>query len=186
MENKYSIDYLLSGDDVLHIAGPNTIILNYPQLYEYQSIEQLFSNGIEKIILLYLTDRDDINMSFSGHWVSITKRNNHIVFFDPYGYMPDSEIKFNKTNEKREFLNQNSNYLTRLLYDYCKKGGIIEYNQMRFQKHGRNINSCGRHAAFQARFYDIPLDYYQKVFKDLRKKGWNLDDVIVFLTNQFL
>lgn len=183
--DKYSKNYLLTDDDVKHISGPGTIVINYPELYKYKSIEQLFAHG-PKVIILYLTDRDDVNRMFSGHWVALTKYGNHVTHFDSYGLLPDSEIKFNKTASKRKRLNQNINYLTRLLYNYAKKGGVVEYNEYRFQKHGSSINTCGRHSALRARFYKTPLEDYQKAFINARKKGANLDDLVTQITNQFI
>lgn len=183
MNKKYSKNYLLSGNDVLTIAGKDAIVLDYPQLYNYPSIESLFTNGINKILLLYLTSQND--NEYMGHWVALVKRGNHVVHFDSYGLMPDSEIKFNDM-KKRQELNQNINYLTRLLYDYCLKGGIVEYNQYHFQKHGTRINTCGRWASLYAHFYEIPLPTFQQMLLDMRKAGWNLDNLVTELTNEFL
>lgn len=183
--SKYNKNYALSNEDVQKIAGDDTKVINYPDLYQYKSIEQLFNNT-QKVIILYLTDVDHQDQSYFGHWVALTIRENHIVFFDSYGYMPDSEIKFNKSQQKREELNQTSNYLTKLLYEYCLKGKIVEYNQYKFQKKGGRIATCGRWASIQTRFKNIPLDTFQKVFITLRKNGHNLDDVVTDLTNNFL
>lgn len=177
------MEYLLDGNEISDVSGDNTLILSYPELYEYNSIEDLFSNGIEKVIILYLQDKNGNNMN--GHWVCLTKYKNIVSFFDPYSYMPDSQIKWNDKKQRLK-LNQDENYLTKLLLDYANRGGIVEYNDMKFQKHDPNINTCGRHCAIRARFYEIPLKKYQNLFKEMKKKGFNLDELSVDLSNEIV
>ena len=176
-------EILLTGEDIKKLAGNGALILTYPELYKYKSIQQLFSQGIKKVVILYL--QESTNTYQRGHWCLLTKNNNTVSFFDSYSYMPDSEIKWND-KEKREELNQDTNYLTKLLYEFAKKGGKVEYNEMRFQKKGAERNTCGRHAGVRARFYEVPLKTYQKLFREVRKHGFDLDDFIVDVSNYLL
>lgn len=173
------MDVELTGDDMKKLAGPDSLILSYPELYKYKTIEQLFSNGINKIIILYLQTPN------SGHWCCLTLNNNIVTFFDPYNLMPDSELKFNKQILNKE-LNQEHTYLTKLLLDFAIKGGTVEYNEMRFQKLSNGVSTCGRHAGLRARYYQIPLNKYQKIFKDLKKEGYDLDKVSIFISDYLL
>lgn len=188
-------EYLLNDEDVLKIAGNGSIVMSYPELYKYNSIDELFNSGVTKILLLYLTDKDDKNMDYTGHWCALVKprtyalrptKYNHILFFDSYGLLPDSEIKFNKNVSKRRHLNQNHNYLTKLLYDFSKMGNVVEYNEYRFQAKGSNINTCGRWASFFALCSDnMTMTEFQHLFISLRKsiKPHTLDDLITSITN---
>lgn len=177
------MEVLLDGGQVEKLAGLNSIVLTYPELYNYKSIKQLFSKKISKVIILYLQEANEQGMS--GHWCLLTKRDNTVEFFDSYSLMPDSQLKWNNKAEKEE-LNQKSNYLTKLLYDYCKSGGTVLYNEMRFQKKDPTVNTCGRFVGLRAHFHDIPLKKYQQIFKNIRKKGFNLDEVSVFLSDELL
>lgn len=174
------VDVLLDGNQLLKLAGNDAIIKSYPELYNYDSVEDLFSGGINKIIILYLNEKDGNSMS--GHWCLLTKYKNIVDFFDPYGLMPDSEIDWN-SKEDRIKLNQNKRYLTKLLYNY---DGKVNYNEMRFQKKDKNINTCGRHTGLRAHFYKIPLTKYQNMFKKMREKGFDLDRLAVYISNMFL
>lgn len=176
------LNKLLNGEEMKRIADCE--ILSYPELYNYKSIPQLFENNKNGVIMILYLQNKTAN-SMVGHWCLLSKRGNICEFFDPYSLMPDSQLKWNDT-EKNEALGQDSNYLTKLLYDFSKKGGIIEFNNMRFQKKNKFINTCGRHVALRAKFYEIPLKKYQNLFKKLRKKGYNLDELSVLLTNQLL
>lgn len=169
---------LLDGEEMQRLAGRDALILSYPDLYKYNSIEDLFRN-YNKIIILYLQTPN------SGHWCCLSKYGKIVTFFDPYALMPDSEIKWN-SKEKQQALNQEENYLTRLLYNFARKGGDVEYNEMRFQEKNPNINTCGRHAGIRAHFYQIPLEQYQQMFRELRNQGINLDQASVVISDMLL
>lgn len=173
---------LLNGDQMKQISGNDSIILSYPELYKYKSIENLFNNGINKVIILYLQEKHENNMM--GHWCLLTKylNQNKVCFYDPYGFMPDSQLKWNDKEERIE-LNQEHNYLTLLLYNYSKNNGKVEYNEMKFQKKDPSINTCGRHVSVRAHFFNIPLETYQHMFKRMRNKGFDLDNLIVLISD---
>lgn len=177
------VEVLLNGDQIEELAGDGSRVLIYPELYKYKSIEELFSNGIKKNLILYLQDKQ--GNDYSGHWVALTKHNDIVTFMDPYGIIPDNQIDWNP-KDKQKRLNQDENYLTRLLHDYSRRGGIVEYNEMRFQKRGSNINTCGRHAGIWSRFHEVPLVIYQNMFKKLRENGHNLDEVSVELSDPLI
>lgn len=178
------MEVLLDGGQLKTLAGDNSIILSYPELYKYDSIESLFSNGIKKVVILYLQEKNGNNMR--GHWCLLTKHKNKVSFFDPYSLMPDSQLKWN-TKEEKEELDQDERHLTKLLLDFAEKGGNVEYNEVRFQKKHPMINTCGRHVGVRARFYDIPLTKYQRLFKVTKKNtGMTYDEIIVNLSDYLL
>ena len=76
-------------------------------------------------------------------------------------------------------------FLTQLLYDFSlNPKHKIYYNEVPFQKESKSINTCGRHIAVRGHFYKIPLETYQKIFKNLKKKGLNIDELIMYLSNK--
>jgi hypothetical protein len=176
---------LLSDKDVLRIIGPGSKVMTYPEVMKYGSIEALFG-GYDKIILLYINEID--GRDISGHWCLLTKvsRNGKIVceFSDPYGYKPDDQLKF-YTPQWRTQSGQRTNHLTKLLYDFSLgKNNEVHYNELELQKDNANINTCGRIIGLRGHFYKIPLAQYQQMFRDMKRKGYDLDKVAVALSNE--
>lgn len=174
------MEYLLTGEDMTDLAGHDTKIMSYTDLYNHKDIESLFDDGHDNIIVLYVQDKS--GNSISGHWVCLNKYPNMISFFDPYGLMPDSQLDFN-SKKKKEELNLKHRYLNDLLLDYTERGGKVEFNEMRFQKKDKKIATCGRHVGIRCHFSEIPLKRYQNIFKKMRDKGFDLDEVAVDLSN---
>ncbi len=184
MEKRDSASYLLTDSDIKQLAGPDSTVMSYPDLYEYKNIESLMRERGPKVLILYLTDKNEKERSLTGHWVVLTpgSRDSGVCFFDSYAYMPDSELNFNKSKAKRIFLNQDKKYLTQLLYDYSRRGGVVEYNEMKFQERGDGVATCGRHAGLRAKFYHIPLPEYQMMWRPIKDK----DQAAVFISNEIL
>lgn len=185
-EDKTSPAYLLTDEDILQLAGNNAKILEYPDLYDYSKIEDIFKDGTEKLILLYLADKTPY--SSTGHWVCVLPQKNGKVmsFFCPYGIMPDSSIEWTKSKEKRQYLNQDEMYLTKLLLDFANRGGSVEYNEKRLQEKDDDVSTCGRHVGLRCLFNKIPLKQYQNVMMKQKKDGWNTDDLVTELSNDIL
>ena len=180
-------DILLSDKQVKKIIGGKSKLIAYPELAQYSSIDDLFGD-CNKIILLYVNEMNDNSMV--GHWCLLTrvKRGNKTIveFQDPYGYVPDKEMDFYDEHWKSQS-GQDHNYLTRLLYNFSlDPNHEVHYNELPMQKDDPNINTCGRHIGLRGHFYKIPLEQYQKIFKNLKNKGYDLDDIVTKLTNQLL
>jgi len=181
------MERLLTGDEVYKISGPKTKLILYPQLKKYASIEQLFGRD-EKVIILYITEQE--RNSTVGHWVLLTKivRNGKVIveFNDSYGLLLDDEIDFNSYEKQVQF-GQSERLLTRLLYTFSlDPKHEVHYNEKKLQKLKNGVNSCGRWVALRAKYYKIPLEQYQKIWENLQKEGYNLDDFAVALTDNLL
>ena len=179
------VDVMLNDKIILKIMGKkDSKLIIYPNIHKYNSIEQLFENK-KKILLLYVNEmKDDKNMS--GHWTGIFRpQKNKIIFFDPYGLLIDSELNYYTKNFRKK-THQDKRYLTKLLYNFSlKKGNEVHYNELREQKLSDNINTCGRWVAVFGHFIDkMTLEKWQSIWKNLKKKGYNLDEVIVKISNQ--
>lgn len=179
------VSKLLSDTDVKKLIGKCSKLITYPELSHYSSIDDLFKD-CNKIILLYVNEIKD--NAVNGHWCLLTrvKRNGKTIveFNDPYGYMPDDQLNFYSDKWRRES-GQNYKYLTKLLYDFSlNPNNEVHYNELQLQKESPDVNTCGRWAAIRGYFYRIPLKTFQKRFEDLREKGFDLDKVAVYLTNQ--
>jgi hypothetical protein len=177
-------DILLTDKQILKIAGDKSKILIYPDIKNYNSIEELFGNN-NKIILLYLNEVTD--SSYSGHWTCLIRRKEGkdtvVEFMDPYGLVPNDELKWFSENELRN-LNQDNNHLIQLLYNFSlQKNHKVEYNEDKVQAQKNDIATCGRFVALRCHFYDVPLKIWQEQWKNLKKKGYDLDQVSVYMTN---
>ena len=181
------MDKLLTDTEVMKIIGGKSKLVTYPELMEFSKIDDLFGDS-DKIILLYVNEMN--GNSVVGHWCLLTKvkkgKRTEIEFTDPYGFMPDEQIKFYDTQWKNES-GQNRNALTKLLYDFSlNPKNSVFYNELKVQKDNENINTCGRHIGLRGHFYKVPLKKYQQIFKNLKKNGNDLDEIIVELTNKLL
>lgn len=128
-----SEDVYLSGKNVIDICRGQTHIVQYHELYKYDSIEKLLEQHGTVTILYEIT-------SGSGHWVCMYYDNDYTLnFFDSYaigGGVPDADLKYAEYN-----LNEGRPYLTLLLEKYNKK---IIINNVRLQAFKKDINTCGR------------------------------------------
>jgi len=179
---------LLSDKEVLRLAGNGAKVVLYPDIAKYDDIDDLFGN-YNKILLLYVNQTD--SQSITGHWVCLlrNRRNGKLIYevSDSYGKEIDGHLD-NFPKEYRDSLGQSKNFLTRLLYKKLKNSNNSEvhYNQIGLQNKKPNIATCGRFAGVRARFSDIPLEKYQQYFRELRNKGYDLDKVIVNISNKLL
>lgn len=177
-------DILLTDKQILKIAGSRSKILTYPDLKNYNTIEQLFGN-YDKIILLYLNEINGNN--YSGHWTCLIKRKEGkdtiVEFDDPYGLIPNKELEWFTEDELRN-LDQDNNHLIQLLYNFSLgENHKVEYNEDKMQSKKINIATCGRFVALRCHFYDVPLKIWQEEWRKLQSKGYNLDEVSVYLTD---
>jgi hypothetical protein len=149
------IEYPLSDTDINAILKPPTKIFTYPDLEIMNTIDDCFdSEG--RCMMLYPTTSET-----NGHWVCMMKRGNQIEFFDPYGKVPDSELKWVGSSKRRE-LNIEHPTLTRM---FKESGDEVIYNSHDFQKSDRDVNTCGRHCIVRLMYKDLPLDAYLKLVK---------------------
>ncbi len=183
-EIREDVKKLLTDEDILKIIGGRARVVTYPEIKQYNNLRSLFGD-CNKLIILYINEVD--HKGIIGHWCLLTKTkrgNKSIIdFMDPYGYMPDEILKM-YTSDWREQSGQSKNYLTELLYKYSLKDNHeIHYNELPLQHEDKDINTCGRWVAVRGFFHKIPLEQFQKIFKKLQEKGYNLDYVITKISN---
>lgn len=178
-----SLYKLLTSDDVKKIAGNNTIVITYDKLRKLNSIDQLFSNGIKNVIILYRKSRN------VGHWIGLMKRKNLIEYFDSYGYEIDKPLTWNEFKDNAKELGQDYPILSHLLYNYLNENNKnkVVYNEYKYQGlDSRDSATCGRHVALRMRMNNLPLEYYQKLFNKLKRDKIDPDRFVVFITNKYI
>jgi hypothetical protein len=161
----------LSDSEILKLVNNKANLLTYPELLEYEKIEDALGPN-KCLILLYLTKEN------YGHWVCLIDHGNRIEFFDSYNYKPDHEQDFIPKKFKKES-HQEIPYLTKLLLD---SGKPIEYNHAQLQGNGKGINTCGRHVGVRIKNRNIKLDDYIKILQKGIKKGLSPDIVVTYLS----
>ncbi len=166
-------DVALSNTDIFELLGGKVHIAMYPDLHNYENIDQLLGKYGACILLFEAKPQ-------YGHWVLIFKLDSTTIeFFNPYGgYPDDSLLSINK--KFRIKTNQEYPILSQLLIDSPYK---LTYNEFQFQEKNHGINTCGRHCV--VRLLKRKLDLYQYVNflnKLCNEYNENYDGVVTLLT----
>lgn len=161
------MDKSLSNDEIKDFFDGNVNVITYEDLPKYRTIDELLS-PYDMTVLLFLTRPN------YGHWTCLFRTpDNEISFFDSYGYKPDSELK-HIDKRVRQQTNQDYAYLSKLLYESPYP---IEYNEHKFQRKEKGVNTCGRWVIMRLLFRDFDLEAFEHLFK---KPG--ADEIISQLT----
>ncbi len=167
---KKAINKSFSSKDVLDLVDNKANLLTYPELLDYDSIDEAMGKH-GALILLYET------REHYGHWCAIFKLNDKTLeFFDPYGIIIDDELNY-ISKEFRKASNQDYPYLTELL---LKSKYKITYNHHQFQAYNTNINTCGRWVGLRLIFRNLPLNKFIKLFS--KNKRFSNDWLVTALT----
>lgn len=145
IRNQEDID--LSAKDIENICEGKVKIEVYHNLGEYNSIESLLQ-PFGAVALLYETKQN------FGHWVALIEYEDHIEFFDPYGFSPDSELKYAKYD--------NTPYLTELIKNSSKP---VRWSNAKLQTFAEDINTCGRWTSCRIRMKQLDNNSFAKMFK---------------------
>lgn len=165
----------LSGDDIYKLLNGKTNIIEYPDLANYNSVEELLS-PFGNVVILYLSSED------YGHWTTLFQypNSNVIEFFDPYSMVPDGEFRYIDTQKRKE-LKESSPLLSELLIKY---DGPIEYNNYKFQRFAKNVNTCGRWVVLRLTMKDLTLEQFRNIFiTDAKKFKFDRDELVTYLTS---
>lgn len=165
-------DIALSDKEVLDLVDQRANLVLYPDIYKYNSIDELLGQHQAAIILFE-------SQPNYGHWVSIFRNNDDIEFFNSYGGYPDGTLKH--IDEKfRKKSHQDKPYLTYLLVNSKYN---LHMNPYGFQKHQKDVKTCGRHAAIRLLFRELSSDEYKNMLDYLKRvTGLDYDGVVTLLT----
>lgn len=163
----------LSNSEILELLNGKTKVMTYTDLTKYNNIEDLLK-PYGSVVILYMTKQN------YGHWTLLFKQKPKLLsFFDSYGYMPDSEIKF-IPEYFRKISNQDYPHLTALLYDAAKKGYKVEYNEYKYQSKISKIRTCGRYVVARLMFKHLNNEEFHKLLT--RDKTYDPDFYVTLLT----
>lgn len=151
---KRYVDIALSDVEVLKLVNGRANIILYPDLYKYEHIDEILE-PFGSCFLLYEAKPN------YGHWCCLNKLDeNTIEYFDPYGKFVDDTL-YNIPMNFRKISNQYYPHLTWLLYN---SGYNIDYNEYPFQKHEKDIKTCGRWCAMRIICKFMKLNTFAKYF----------------------
>lgn len=153
--------YMMSSDDFKELLGYDVKIVEFPQLEQYNNIDELLPLKKDYCIIFYI--ENIINGSQIGHWTCLMRNNNKYFFFDSYGINEKNELSFIDKSKRIKY-NENINFLDKLL-----KGCNYTNNKYKYQEFNNKINTCGRW---------VYIILY--LFMHLQK--FSFDDVYNFLT----
>lgn len=171
-------DVALSNFDIKKILDGKVNVVVYPDIHNFKTIDQLMGpNGA--CALLYESKPK------YGHWTAVLKiKNDGCEYFDPYGGdvdgLPDENLKFIPPSFGKK-TNQDHTYLINLMVNSPYQ---LSYNQFKFQKHGPNIRTCGRHVVCRIKFKHLSLEEYYLFLKNMSKElNLDFDEVVTLLTS---
>ncbi len=169
------LGYALGDDDIKEVL-PDAKIMDYEQLRDYNSIDELLPNNGDYVILLYEHQQN------SGHWCLVMKLNDRIEFFCSYGTPPDGQLKWVDYNIRKE-LKSDVPHLS-YLFDTCPYD--VVYNDVPFQGKDESIATCGKYCVVRVLTAKdgLPLEEFEAFMKKSKPKGQTYDDYINQLFNQ--
>jgi len=185
----------LSPIDIFNIAGKTCNVLKYPDLKEFENIEELFLEGSS--LYKYLApqyDFDDntciilyMSKPFFGHWCSISripeKNGIKYQFLDPYGTIIDDQLDY--INEKfRKESDQDQAYLCQLLLKAMEEENAdVHYNDKQLQKLDGKTSTCGRYAALFLKYNQVPVEKFSEILaKSSKENKIEVDDLVTMMT----
>ncbi len=143
----------LSGSQMKKLTDGKARIMVYPDMYEYDNIDQILG-PYGMCIILYETKHN------YGHWTCIFKRDNKTLeFFDSYGGDLDTQLDFVPEKFAKSH-HENHKYLMKLIKNSPYQ---LINNHYDFQKQTKGMSTCGRHVSVRLAFKDLPIDKYQKM-----------------------
>ena len=133
-------------DEDLKKALPDVKVINYSDLSQYNSVEQLLPKKVDAVVIL-VELRENI-----GHFEVLMRNGKNITFFDPYSVRPDKALKWVSEYMRKE-LGQEIPFMSYLLNKAVDDGFKVTFNNVKYQQQSPAINTCGRHAISVIKFF---------------------------------
>lgn len=141
---------------------PQINTLKYNELKNYSNIEELLPNDRDFQIILIESDNN------LGHWVCISRYDDTIEYFNPYGTRVDNDKKW-IGKLKNMLLGQCEDILSKMME---KSKFKCVYSKTKFQKIGENIQTCGRWCVLRIicmKDMNMNIKQFTKFIKDTSK-----------------
>jgi hypothetical protein len=130
---KKSLSYAFSDSDI-RLYLPNIPIMEYHDLAKYPTIKDLLPAQTCSVIILIETSEK------RGHWCSLSRRGNTLIWFDSYGLDVDAEFRYIPIKIQIT-LHESKRYLTKLIDNSDFE---CEYNGYQLQSKKSFVSTCAR------------------------------------------
>jgi hypothetical protein len=173
--NPDSLNYLVSSIDLKNKITHKIKIIQYKDLFKYDSLLKLLPNKISILVILINT-----SPSGSGHWTVLIRQDKLLTYFDSYGKYIDEELKY-VSNTNRTVLHETEPYLSILVNKLVNEYDFrLTTNNIEFQGYANGINTCGKYVVFitNSLLNGLNLQESQKLLKHLKKRDNSYDDIV--------
>ena len=173
------ISYMVSAEDIKRILGRDIKIIRFPDLSEYNSMEQVLPYPNDCAIIFFIDEQTPT--SNIGHWTAIMRNGDRYEFFDSYGLSSKEDLEHIDKEKRIKFGEQ---------HDYLKElgGKMLHHNPVDYQSWDPKVATCGRFSiirllAFMAGI-NTPKEFY-KFMKNTKKEygAKSFDELAVMLTS---
>jgi hypothetical protein len=177
-----SVHYELSNNDIIKVIrrydptfNKNDII-EYPDLINY-NLNLLVPRENDYKVIFFITGEH--GYSKQGHWTCVCRKNNKILWFDPYGLQADAEEKWLSKNDRIRFRENKP-----ILHEIVPKNQLVS-NPFDYQSKKANISTCGRHVVSFIKFVCIDghsIEQYHNYMEHIKRNtGRSYDEIVVDL-----
>lgn len=166
-------DIALSNNDIKKLVNGKASIILYPDLIHYKTIDDVLGPHRAAIILFMAKPK-------YGHWCLLFQLDEGTLeFFNPYGGFPDDSLEFIPMDFRKKS-NQVKTTLSRLMLNSPYE---LTYNEFPFQRHNKDIKTCGRWCSVRLRLRNMSLyqfkDYIDELSNQLRVDP---DELVTLMT----
>jgi hypothetical protein len=166
---KHAEAFSYSDTDIRNLLDGDVAIHKYPDLADKKSIKDILIGQDAKpkscACILYMTKQN------FGHWTALIKhpgaKEGCYEIFDPYGMVPDSELKFIDKDFK-EKSNQDRQHLSYIISADLENpnSGVKEvlYNKYKLQSTVGATNTCGRWCAMRCLLKRLSIEEFVPLF----------------------
>lgn len=161
-----------SGKQLYNLMDGKVKIISYPELDDYDTIEELLY-PYDKVIILYLQKKG------YGHWTCLFRHKNLIEVFDSYGYFVDDQLDFHIDAHFRKINKMEYPMLSLLLYEAFDRYEMT-FNEHKFQKKDNITATCGFHCVSRLKFSHLPLKEYKKF---MYSTNYTPDELVTIMAN---
>ena len=173
--NRNDVKRISMDDKGIRYYLPDVKTLTYSELSNFKKIEDFLPRHKSYFILLY-----PVKSESDGHWVSLTRYDKTVEYFDSYGGKPDMPLTWGKYNNVHRRLSELLNN-TKLR---------VTYNTIDFQNNKDfTISTCGAFAVFRILTMiemNADLEKNNIILKTLKEtnEDKSYDDIVVEFINK--
>jgi hypothetical protein len=165
-------------DKTINKYLPNAEIVEYKDLKNYNSLNELLPKNKDYVIILY-------RHGTGAHWICALRLNDIFEIFCSYGSEPDEYYFDWATPAENKGFGQNKPYLTKLINNTPNE---VIYNPIKYQTEKNDIATCGRHCLnriFHMINHNTNLnDYYDYMKRKSNEYNKSYDDLVSVIVNR--